>query len=91
LYAECIGGDLVGRIAQAEKWLAQQPRDATLLLTLGRLCCQQQLWGKAQSYFEASLAVEPKRAAHLELAQLFNQQEKSALAIRHYQAAVAMS
>jgi HemY protein len=86
-YAQCNGGDLIGRIAQAEKWLAQHPRDSVLLLTLGRLCRQQQLWGKAQSYLEASLAIAPQRATHIELAQLFDQLENSALALRHYRAA----
>lgn len=86
-YAQCKGGNLIGRIAQAEKWLAQHPRDSALLLTLGRLCRQQQLWGKAQSYLEASLAIAPQRATHIELAQLFDQQENSALALRHYRAA----
>lgn len=90
LYARCIGGDVLGRIAQAEKWLKEHPEDPVLLLTLGRLCRQQQLWGKAQSYLEASLAIAPSREAHLELAQLFDQLEKSALAIRHYRAAAAL-
>jgi HemY protein len=89
-YSQCVGGDVVGRIAQAEKWLAQHPRDSALLLTLGRLCRQQQLWGKAQSYLESSLAIVPQRATHIELAQLFDQLENSALALRHYRAAVAM-
>ncbi len=90
VYSQCVGGDVVGRIAQAEKWLAQHPRDSALLLTLGRLCRQQQLWGKAQSYLESSLAIVPQRATHIELAQLFDQLENSALALRHYRAAVAM-
>lgn len=90
VYGQCVGGDVVGRIAQAEKWLAQHPRDSALLLTLGRLCRQQQLWGKAQSYLESSLAIVPQRATHIELAQLFDQLENSALALRHYRAAVAM-
>ncbi len=87
-YAQCNGGDLIGRIAQAEKWLAQHPRDSALLLTLGRLCRQQRLWGKAQSYLEASLAIVPQRATHIELAQLFDQLENSALALRHYRATI---
>jgi HemY protein len=52
---------------------AAQPRDGALLLTLGRLCRQQQLWGKARSYLEAALAIAPSRAAHVELAQLLEQ------------------
>ncbi|AJP48152.1 hypothetical protein PG1C_06145 [Rugosibacter aromaticivorans] len=90
-YAECIDGDVIGRIAQAEKWLTQHPRDSALLLTLGRLCRQQQLWGKAQSYLEASLAIAPQRATHIELAQLFEQLENSALALRHYRATIEPS
>jgi HemY protein len=94
-YGECgkpgePAGDVLGRIAQAEKWLQRMPRDGALLLTLGRLCRQQQLWGKARSYLEAALAVAPSRAAHVELAQLLDQLEESALAARHYRAAALL-
>lgn len=94
-YGECgqpgeAAGDIVGRIAQAEKWLQRMPRDGALLLTLGRLCRQQQLWGKARSYLEAALAISPSRAAHVELAQLLDQLEESALAVRHYRAAAVL-
>ncbi len=92
-YGECQGGDVVARIAHAEKWLNGQPRDAGLLLTLGRLCRQKQLWGKAQSYFEASLAIELTAEAHLELASLLeNELTNPEAANRHYrQAAMARS
>lgn len=91
VYGQCRGGDVVARIAHAEKWLTAHPRDAMLLLALGRLCRQKQLWGKAQSYLEASLAIEPTAEAHLELASLAeNELENSAMAARHYrQAALA--
>lgn len=76
------------RIAQAEAWLTAHPRDAGLLLTLGRLCFAEQLWGKAQSYFEASLSVaqsaEHSRDAHLELARLADKLERTDEANRHY-------
>ena len=77
LYAECRGGDTLGRIARAEKWLEKHPEDARLLLALGRLCREQQLWGKAQSYFEASLAIQSSQDAHVELAALFAQLGRS--------------
>lgn len=90
-YGQCQGGDVVARIAHAEKWLNSHPRDASLLLTLGRLCRQKQLWGKAQSYLEASLAIEPSAEAHLELASLLeNELEKSAVAGRHYKQAALL-
>ncbi len=89
-YADCHGGDVLGRIAIAEKWLHQHPTDEALLLTLGRLCRQQQLWGKARSFMEASLAVLPTRTAHVELAQLLDELQESALAARHYRAAATL-
>lgn len=69
LYAECAE-DTLRRIERAEAWLKLHPRDAALLLTLGKLCAHQALWGKAQSYVEASIAIEPSYTAHLALAQL---------------------
>lgn len=86
-YAGCVGGDVLGRIAHCEKWLHEHPNDAELLLALGRLCARQQLWGKAQSYLEASLAVARSCAAHIELARLFDHLERADDANRHYRAA----
>lgn len=77
-------GELTRRIALGEKWLRSQPKDARLLLALGRLCLQQRLWGKAQNYLEASLSVEESRDAHLELARLLEQLDRSGEAEPHY-------
>lgn len=94
LYGECeqgIDGDderataeRTVRLARAEKWLTSHPRDGELLLALGRLCVRQRLWGKAQSYLEASLSVHESRAAHLELARLCEQLGRAQEADRHY-------
>lgn len=70
LYAECPEGDAARQIQRAESWLRDHPDDAVLLLTLGRLCTHAGLWGKAQSYMEASLSVEPTFSAYLALAEL---------------------
>ncbi len=70
LYAECDGGDARQRIERAESWLKSYPRDAVLLLALGKLCAASELWGKAQSYLEASIAINPTYSAHLALADL---------------------
>jgi HemY protein len=88
LYGECRGGgDDLERIEQCERWLREQPRDAGLLLALGRLCAGRELWGKAQSYLEASLSVQPSRAVHVELARLFDRIGREADAARHYRLA----
>lgn len=85
-YGDCVH-DTLARIAHAERWLPAHPRDSRLLLTLGRLCRRQQLWGKAQSYLEASLSIKPSRWAHLELASLHDHLEHAEKANVHYRAA----
>lgn len=87
LYGQ-TGGDTVKQIELAEKWLQSHPGDAALLRTLGKLCARQNLWGKAQSYLEASISVEPTYAAHLELARLHDQLGNSDAARRHYRASL---
>jgi HemY protein len=89
-YGECEGGDVLARIAHAERWLTNHPRDAKLLLTLGRLCRRKQLWGKAQSYFEASIAIEASRDAHMELGGLLDSLSKPTEADRHYRIAAKL-
>lgn len=88
IYGRLGGGDQMSRIARAETWLRQRPDHAGLLLALGRMCVRQRLWGKAQSYLEASLSVEETQAGHLELARLGDQLERVDEANRHYRAAV---
>jgi len=48
LYGECTDEDAFERLERAERWLRERPGEAELLLTLGRLCVQRELWGKAQ-------------------------------------------
>lgn len=70
LYGAAAPGNVRARIEKAERWLLDRPSDARLLLALGRLCVSAELWGKAQSYLEASLSFEAGREAHLALAGL---------------------
>ncbi|MFM9886657.1 MAG: heme biosynthesis protein HemY [Burkholderiales bacterium] len=86
-YGECLDTDALERIELAERWLERHPRDAHLLLTLGRLCVQRELWGKAQSYFEASLSQDESKTAHIELARLLERIGKQSDAHQHYRAA----
>ena len=91
LYAECAGLDAVRQIERAENWLKTNPRDAVLLLVLGKLCTQQQLWGKAQSYLEASLSVERTFSAYLALAQLHEGLGNPDAAHRHYRESLELA
>jgi len=71
LYAQCSPADGAPQLEQAERWLSQHRDDATLLYALGVLCERAQLWGKAQTYFEASLAVADTWRTRVALGELF--------------------
>ena len=90
LYGELRGGSPKRQIEQAEKWLHVHPRDAQLLLTLAQLCSVQQLWGKAQSYLEASLAIAASAEGHIHMAELKTQSGQTDEACQHYQKALAL-
>ena len=83
LYADCKTPSTLAQIERAERWLRQHARDAVLLATLGKLCMRQALWGKAQSYLEASVALDPTLDAHMTLARLMEQLGRNDEAIRH--------
>ena len=90
-YSECLGTDVRQQLERAEKWLEQHPRDAVLLLTLGRLCAHQGLWGKARSYLEASLSIESTHSAHLDLGRLLEREGKPVEAAAAYQKALEVA
>ena len=64
-------------IDTAEVWLQKRPEDAQLLNYLGLLSYSNKLWGKAQGYLEASLAVEPSMQARLGLAKVFDETDQT--------------
>jgi HemY protein len=90
LYGDCQGINLVGQIEQAEKWLTQHTDDAGLLLALGKLCLHQGLWGKAQSYLDASNGLLPSRAAYTALGQLAEKLDQHEVAVRYFQKAMEL-
>ncbi len=90
LYGDLRGSSPTRQIEQAEKWLHAQPRDAQLLLALAQLCSVQQLWGKAQSYLEASLAIAATAEGHIRMAELKTQSGQPSEACQHYQKALAL-
>jgi HemY protein len=91
LYSECLGGNVRQQLERAESWLATHPRDAVLMLVLGRLCAHVELWGKAQSYLEASISIDPGYSAHLELARLLEKTGNAEKAAAHYREALSQT
>ena len=84
LYGDAAGAEALPQIERAEKWLRGHARDPALLLALGKLCMRQGLWGKAQSYIEASLALEPTHDGHMTLAALMEKIGKPQEAEKHF-------
>ncbi|MDR1463553.1 MAG: heme biosynthesis protein HemY [Azoarcus sp.] len=89
LYAYCA--DSGSGLAKGEEWLRKHKSDSGLLFALGRLCADSGLWGKAESYYAASLGQKPEIDTHLALAHLFDRLERPADAQRHYRAAAEMA
>ncbi|NWG39601.1 MAG: heme biosynthesis protein HemY [Hydrogenophilaceae bacterium] len=89
-YGQIVGKNPLKQIERAEKWLTEHPHDGALLMSLADLCAHEKLWGKAQSYAEASLAVAPNVDAHLALAALKEQTGQMGEACRHLKKALEL-
>lgn len=73
LYGLVRGSDPSKQLNAAEGWLKQHPDDPSLLLSLGRICLQSRLWGKARDYLESSLRMQRNPETCAELARLLAQ------------------
>ncbi len=73
LYGLVRGSDPARQLQTAEGWLKHHPGDPSLLLSLGRICLQSRLWGKARDYLESSLRLERNPETCAELARLLAQ------------------
>ncbi len=80
-YGYVQGRDLKKQLLSGEKWLQERPNNAALLLTLGRLALNNQMWLKAREYFENSLRLSRTPEVLGELGRLsaqLDEYEKSA-------------
>ena len=91
MYGECRIADSTRQLEQAERWLTTHNQDAVLLRALGILCQRQQLWGKAQTYLEASLALDNTWRAHLALGEMLGRLGRDAEANAHFVAALKLA
>jgi len=89
-FGEVEGADATKQLRRAEAWLREHPEDATLLLTAARLCMRNELWGKARSYLESSLALAPDPAGYALLGELLDQLGEPAEAAEAYQSGLAL-
>lgn len=91
LYAECRLPDGTRQLETAERWLPMHSQDASLLFALGRLCEREQLWGKAQTYYEASLALDENWRTRVALGELLARLGRHDAASAHLAAALRLA
>jgi HemY protein len=72
-YGEVESDEPFQVLERAESWLPEHPEDAALLLTCARLAARAELYGKARTYLETSIAIRPRLEAYQLLASLMEQ------------------
>jgi HemY protein len=91
LYGELPAADPAAHLKRTEAWLKERPDDPALLLAAGRASVRHQLWGKARSYLEASLAIRPAPEAYRALGQLMTRLGEAQSASKAYERGLAMT
>ncbi|MFT6387383.1 MAG: HemY protein [Cellvibrionaceae bacterium] len=84
LYGLLLCGDSKKSLQTAEKWLGKYANSPNLLLALGRLCMQNQQWGRAIDFFERSIALQHRAEAYAELARTLDHIGETEKSIRYY-------
>ena len=91
LYGLVQGKDPDKQLAFAESLQSGHARDATLLLTLGRLSMRNSLWGKASAYLKESIQINPMPESYRELAILLEKQGDYSAASSYYQQGLTLA
>jgi HemY protein len=91
LYGLVVSPDSVKQLAKAERWLKEHPDQPILFLTLGRLSMRCQLWGKARTYLETSLKLEPTSETFAEYGKLLEFLGDETAAARNYRSGLLLS
>lgn len=89
LYMKAPFDEVNRELVMAGAWLKMYGPQPELLLLLGKLCVQAQLWGKAKDYFNQCLNLGPNKAASLAYGKLLEQLGDAAAATAVYRNALA--
>jgi len=85
LYGLVEGKDIARQLKFAEGFLSSHAREPVLLLTLGRLSIKNKLWGKARTYLEESIEINPVPEAYRTLASVLDELGEYGAASVQYQ------
>ena len=87
-YGRIASGEPTERLKTAELWLKGHEKNPVLLLTLGRLACRAQLWGRGQNYLKESLKIRPEVETFHALAKCYEAEGKESQAALVYKEAI---
>ncbi len=87
-YSDLGPAELAVRTKHAEAWLSIAPNSTSLLTTLGRLCRDQKLWGKAIQYLDRAVGITDSPIAWETLGDCHAGAGEEALANRCYRNAL---
>ncbi len=91
IYGQLKLADKEAQLRQIESWLNHYPEDPVVLLAAGRSSIRNQLWGKARSYIESSLAIAATPTAYHELGQLMLTLNETSAATTAFAKGLALS
>jgi HemY protein len=84
LYGELETSKPAAQLAHIEAWLTRRGEDESLLKAAAQVCMRNQLWGKARSYLESSVALRPDAATYQIYGQLLEKMGESDAAAEAY-------
>jgi HemY protein len=90
-YGELETEDPFKTLERAEAWLPARSEDAALLLACAQLAARAELYGKARSYLETSIAIRPRLEAYQLLASLMEQLGERDRAVKALNDALALA
>lgn len=90
-YGELETDEPFQTLERAESWLPKHSEDAALLLTCAQLAARAELYGKARSFLETSIAIRPRLEAYQLLANLMEQLGERERALKALNDALALA
>lgn len=91
LYGLLLCEDCKKSLKTAERWLGSHSDSPNLLLALGRLCIQNQQWGRAVDFFEKSIALQERAETYAELARILDYIGETEKSIYYYKKGLTAS
>ena len=91
LYGQVEGKEKAKQLKFAESFLSSHARNSVLLLTLGRLSARNKLWGKARTYLEESIEINPLPETFRTLASVLDELGEHEAAAVYYQSGLELA